>query len=424
MKKIFLILIMLIIFINPLNIFANESVKLNCPIKNNSSEKLDKYFKNLRNILNNISNQAKKEKKIEKKYYSPIKLYNDAFNFNNLKNEINFFGFYVKFQEIPKEVERDYNKLLLEDNYIKELNNFLTKNWLENKIWKDICKWIENCSLSSNKLWEILWEIKKNHENIKVVFIKTTVWKSDFNKKNFILIEPNFFNDLRTNYWPEAISSCSEENWFLKEIWKKTTDIFNNENSAKEWVKKWKEAWSLVSWINTIEKEEYKRIERDLLKKELERQWIWWNAQEIILNNLEKYNIDWWFSKNNNFISNTFRQISDEFKNSFQELKDETISDFWNNYDEKNKNVINSLNAKDNSDLAKKIKSRIDKIYIENKNYTALYESNNSELRNRLINIHIELSNSINILNETCKMAVKICNQQDSWNWDCWNCNW
>ena len=77
-----------------------------------------------------------------------------------------------------------------------------------------------------------------------------------------------------------------------------------------------------------------------------------------------------------------------------------------------------------NSTQIKDVKSRIDQMYAEVSNYWSVSEYNSDNLRNRFINTHIEMSNAINKLMWTCKKAVKICNQQDAWNWDCWDCNW
>lgn len=438
MKKIFVIIFLFFFFfINIVNVSA-------CSIDWNSSPEFNNYLQNLRKILTNIWNEAKKAQAKNpnnwKSVYSYwIKLFNDSFSFSNYQDEINFSVFYRKLQEVPKQVERDYKKLSSENNYIKEIWVFISENNLSNIYVskKDICSWIINCSFDSYRLWdsERIWDflsaVAKNHENIKSIFVKITAWKEDFDKregKEYYIINPNFFLDIKQHYWPENMSKCSKESWFFKKISEETTKIFNNQKSAKEWVKEWKKAWALLTKVDSLPKEEYEALEKDLLKKELQRQWVSMENQKNVLNNLEKYNQNWWYSKNNNFITNTFTSAKDKFKNTYQELKQEVVADFFDNYARKTKNkdipTVEVLKAQENSNNTKSWVYRLQSFYQEYLPYTSISETNNENLENRIINTHIELSNSINTLIDTCKMAVKICNQQDAGNGKCWDCNW
>jgi len=52
-------------------------------------------------------------------------------------------------------------------------------------------------------------------------------------------------------------------------------------------------------------------------------------------------------------------------------------------------------------------------MYLELMNFSAVSENNTTNLRSKLIDMHIDISNSINILEISCEKAVKICNEQD-----------
>jgi len=55
---------------------------------------------------------------------------------------------------------------------------------------------------------------------------------------------------------------------------------------------------------------------------------------------------------------------------------------------------------------------------------TAETEVKTASLESRITNLHNNLNLSIKTLSEaTCKNAVKVCNQQDKGNWNCWKCN-
>lgn len=425
MKKIFIIFLISICF------FANVNAN-SCLIKNETSEGLRNYIKDLRKILKNISRQAKTQNQSDIYSYW-IRVFNDSFNFDYLFDDIDFFSFYWKFQEIPKEVERDYKKLKNEDQAIKQIVKMIDNTRTEISKVKNICAWISwKCNFEDDTyVWDVLRNISQNHERIKDVYVKITTWQKNFTKNmdNYYLIDKNFFKDLETHYAKENNIKCSEEEkWgFWERVKQLTEEVFLNEKYAKDWIKKWKEAWALVNKINTLPQEEYEAMEKELLVKELSRQWVSWDNQINMLESLEKYNKEWWFNKNNNFITNTFDSASQRFENKFQELRDEVVKDFLENYDKKNREKLpikDISKVQDNSDEIKDVKARIDNLYMKSLNYSSISEYDSDNLRSRLINTHIELSNSINTLIKTCKKAVKICNQQDYWNWDCWDCNW
>lgn len=431
LKKIFIVFVLSLFFLNNAN--AN-----NCLIENNSSKQLENYLTNLRTLLKNISEKAKNETKksnlssFQNKSYT-LQYFNEIFDFRNFKEEINFSSFYLQLNEIPKELDRDFQKLRSESEYISELVEFISKNNLYRfSVWEDICLWVKNCSLEkfwTSEIWWILEKIWKNHEKIKNYMILFSASKDISLKESnsLILVENNFIQDLKTYYWKEALSNCSKANWFFWEISKKTTDIYKNFNFAKNWVQKWKDAWALASGIDTYWKDNYEAVEYELLKRELNKQWIWWDNQANMLKNLEKFNKEW-FSKNNNYISYTLKNNFDDLKSDMQDVWQEAISDFWLNHAQKTKTsdvtIMQSLNVQNNSDRAKDISTKIHTMYLEAKNYSAISEDVSSNLRTRLINTHKNLSNAINTLSETCKIAVKVCNQQDYWNWNCWDCNW
>ncbi|PZM84810.1 hypothetical protein DLH72_02975 [Candidatus Gracilibacteria bacterium] len=425
MKKIFIIFLISICF------FANANAN-SCLIKNETSEGLRNYIKDLRKILKNISRQAKTQNQSDIYSYG-IRVFNDSFNFDYLFDDIDFFSFYGKFQEIPKEVERDYKKLKNEDQAIKQIIKMVDNTRTEISKVKNICAGISGkCNFEDDTyVGDVLRNISQNHERIKDVYVKITTGQKNFTKNmdNYYLIDKNFFKDLETHYAKENNIKCSEEEkgGFWERVKQLTEEVFLNEKYAKDGIKKWKEAWALVNKINTLPQEEYEAIEKELLVKELSRQGVSGDNQINMLESLEKYNKEGGFNKNNNFITNTFDSANQRFENKFQELRDEVVKDFLENYDKKNREKLpikDISKVQDNSDEIKDVKARIDNLYMKSLNYSSISEYDSDNLRSRLINTHIELSNSINTLIKTCKKAVKICNQQDYGNGDCGDCNW
>lgn len=432
MKKILKIFFIIsIFFINFWISSANE-----CKIENDTWESLKNYIKNTEKILNNISAQINWWNSALNNY--SLKVLNDIFNYDNLTNKQIFASFHRKAQEVPKEIERDYKKLEELDKKLYQIINKIWENNISSKKANNICSWITNCGFTNNdSLWDITRNIAQNQEKVKSIYLKVIAWEKDFRDdicENWILkvqwciflVEKNFIENLKENYLPENSLICSEKNGFFKEIKEKSNNIFQNNKSAKDWIQKWKEAWAMVNGINPLPKEQKEKIERELLKKELNRQWVSWEQQQNILNSLDKYNNDWWF-KNNNFFTNSFESTKKKFQNEFQRIKQEVSADFLENYAKKSKEnlPVNTLTKVQwNSTKIKLVEERIREIYNANNTYFSNSEVAWLNVNSRLIKIHTELSNSINTLKETCKIAVKVCNEQDSWSWKCWDCNW
>lgn len=446
MKKIFIIIFIFFIFLN--------NVEASCKIESWPSPLLKKYFENINKLLDNIASEAKtirNEKRIDEtaeKYRGKfLWILNEITNIDYIKDEINFIGIYWKYQEIPKEFRRDYNLLKSKDSMIDEIWNFIWKNaLLDEKVKNDICKWVSNCNLKGEngenlELWEIIKTLKNNQERIKNIFIKTTIWSVDFDKEQIwnvapkadeneefkiILTESNFLLEMQNYYSPKEMWECSRESWLFERFLTQTKNIFQNEKWAKEWIKKWKEAWEQVTWLLTSSTRNYEAIEKDLLKKELARQWVWAHSQEVLLKNLDKFNQNW-LSFDTNFLTWTFMSLENSIKNEYNKIKNEIYTDFLENY-KKNKTeeltIKESLKVIWNSNDIKDITKKIITLYQENEKFAGKSENNSDNLKRNIIEIHKEIYQAINKLNDTCKLAVKICNQQDTWNGDCWDCNW
>lgn len=430
MKKILKILF--IIFIFSINFWISKAST--CKIEAETWTSLKNYIQNTEKILSNISWQLNWWNSNSNNYSK--KIYNDIFNFDNLTINQRFVFFHRKAQEIPKEIERDYKKL---ENLDKKLRQIIDKIWdlnIAEKKSVNICSWVKNCWFTNNdSIWDITRNIAQNQEKIKAIFTKITVWEIDFRDdicKNWViktsgclfLVEENFIQDLKDNYSPENSLVCSEKNWFFKKIKEKSNNIFQNNKSTRDWINKWKEAWWLATWLNSLPKEQKEQIERELLKKELTRQWISWDRQTNILEALDNYNEYWWFNEKNNFFINSFENTRKKFMNEYQRIKQEFSADFFENYKKEKLPVNNFLKTQWNSTNIKNIEKIIREIYTENSKFFAISESTWDNLRSKLIDIHLELSNAINTLKNTCPLAVKICKEQDSWAWQCWDCNW
>ncbi len=438
MKK--LITTFFILLLSLQNTYAEEE----CLIEDKMWDSLSLYIKNNDKILSKINWELQVEniweenaviEKFKKSYNSILSkviwAYNSTFDFKNYFANIQLETEYPKNIEIPKEVKRDLEKLKKTWKKISKNMENIMKSWKDNIIIKDFCANFSeiDCDIPKEiRASDLIKKVMINYKNIESNLIYTLLWESSKLNTNITFVWDNFNSDLEEAYSPENFSKCNTKEWtFLDNALKKIEKTWFSTKYMRKGMKEWKDAWDLLVWKDMTKKEE-EEVEDRLLREELSRQWITWDNQSNMLKNLEKYNSEW-FSENNNFISNTFNSTKRKLQNKINDFKREKIWDFlkkeWENSSIDSKKTVSlnkSLDVKDNSLDSNRVKERIDKLYIELIPYTAISENKADNLRTRIINTHIEISNSINTLQETCKKAVKICNQQDHWNWDCGKC--
>lgn len=433
MKKLFLTFFVLLIS-------SNQVLASGCLIKDKSAPVLLEYIKNNRLVIKNITWELSKNnntnsssktvswniwKEYENIKSSWLKIYNEIFNFDSYYSYFNYFAIFPIKNEVPLEVKRDYNILLNEWNWIKSYLESILKSWKWDIIINNACKWVNNCNIWNDlAAWFVVWKLIANNDAIMDLYRNTVIWEIYKNPTEITLVSNNFSLEIEKYYNIASFSKCSEEEWwFFNRIYTKWILIINeNIKLWKDWIKKWQEAIDLLLWNDTTN-EKYVDLEKRLLKEELSKQWIYWDSQTNMLEALDKYNIEWWFSENNNFVVNTFNNTRTKLEKKLKEFKEEVIWDFFKKKNTENININNILDAQKNSINTNEIKETIDRAFLEMSNLEWISEMNTTNIRNRIINVHIDLSNSINTLELTCPKAVQVCNEQDYGNWNCWKCN-
>ena len=449
LKKFFVILVLFYFSTNITN--AGQ-----CSIENWSSSSVSNYLKNLDKLIENITNEAKNKKIASEEksnnflswfldyakqtpYYSQYdyatRIYNDVFNMENtVKRKDSLFEF-IDFFETPDAVQRDIQDIRKRNYKLYNLNSFIWDKKLHKVQAWNVCSGVQNCNFSWD-FSEILTNTIKNNNNIERIILKTTAGEAiDTKAKKWELplqlIDKNFFDDLITNYWPEAIETCNEENEnsYLNRIKEKIEKIWNNESWEKQLIKKWWEAIDLLSWIFKYKDINLKEKERALLKRELNKQWVPLDTQKNMYDALEKFNENSnfvWFSLANNPISNTAKSVWNTVEHEWLEWWNDRERELFENYARKSKDVsITEINKNlSNSIETTKTRQDIKEMYSKLKSTWAQSEINWNNLETRIINIHTNLSDVINTLEKTCKISVEICNSQATWLWSCWDCNW
>jgi len=390
----------------------------NCLISSWPASIIDDYIKNNEIVIKNITNQIKDPNTESKKSIKEniTSLFNDFINWTWYGS---YFKYYVVFplsNDISKEVKRDY-KLL--DKQWESLNKYLkiiAKKWYNINI-KTACDWIsENCELDWKAI-DIIWKLIKNQSKVIDIYRRIVMWEISWTWEDFGLIlvdSDNFITQMVTHYW--AWNNCTDsEDSFFGTIIEKIKNIWTLNEQGKKWMEEWKEAIALLNWSKPTNK-----LEEELLTKELSRQWISWEKAEAILWNLKKFNQNWGYSKDNNFITNSFNHLKDTIDYEVKKFKTNVIDEFKNSAKKLPTKSINSLlNEKDTVNINQFIAESVSQVYNNELPFIEIWDKNAITIRTDIINIHNNLNNWIIKLSKLIEVSEKVCDDQSTWEWKC-----
>lgn len=424
MKKITIFFI-LIYFLFPNKIFALESSE-KCLIQDWTSPVITQYIVNVRQVIGNINSELIKsspKKSIGVNITKGKTLISKwFFTMTNWDYYESYFDFYVTYSitdEYVPEIWRDYDILENEANWLDKYYNYVLNNWyLEINLEKDkVCWNIDNCNYSWDAL-SIITKIKSELEYLKNFYRKSIIDSQFvFDKTKIQLIDSNFESEFKKYYNSESTINCSSnEWWFFDRISKRAQEIINWTSISSDWINTMKQAVLLAKW-EWYDEQDYSQIEEELLQNELGNQWIWWSQADVMIQNLRKYN-NQWFSLDNNFITNSFNYFYSQVKSQIKEF-DKTVLETFDDDKTTQVTIDKFSNKKDLVWIEKDISENIAELYNIQLPYTSSQEELIGNIITRLINMHNNLTNSIEILDKTIKVSEKVCNSQAFWKWKC-----
>lgn len=393
-----------------------------CRIQNSAPEELKNHVKDIRKIVSNVTsnvNTWEKSNNLKKTWKELLRWLNSMTSWQWFETEFEFSLVKPITSEIPYPIKRDDFFLKRE---IDNLNNYLeniAKRWYYDVYIEksEVCYWIRNCELEW-KAWDIIISLVDNTRKIRQLLQLSAVWHPwDFNDE-LIIVDTGFINMIKTNYSEFQVKECSEssEDWFFKQIKDAIWEISLNNELAENGTKKWTDAWDLLIW-NKIEESEEKRI----LEEELSRQWVWWDQNDAIMQNLDDYNNAWWFSKENNFTTNSFNKIQNSINTQWDQFSESVSSIFWKEKDSniQKTSISNFVRTSEEIDRANNIKIIIEELYKSQIPLAQMQDLDTTKITTQVIKMHNNLWISINVLEKTIPISQKVCRDQAFWKWQC-----
>ncbi len=421
-----------------LSIFNTSNASWACPIKDNTAQALLDYIKNNNTVIKNVTDSIVSDKwyreeqkqdlaileQIEKDFKKAKRetesIFNQMFNFSWYYSYFNYFAVFPISTDVPFEVKRDYRLLDSEAKSLIKYLNKIEKKEFFNIIVTDPCKWVsaDYCTFDDNRAKSIIGKLIENNDRVLDLYRLTVMWEAhSFDLDTELnLTDENFFEELQANYKTEIMSACNSEKWgFMDQISKAIDNIKSLQEQAEGWIEKWQDAIALLLWERP---DEERKLERELLLQYLKESWVSAENQEIMLQNLEKYNA-WEVDENNRFVSNSIKSIWDKLEKVVQKWKKELFWDYarkkgWINLNEKR--VVIS-----NSEKSKEIQERIAKLYESEIPAASIEDQTTAKLRARIIKTHLNINSWIKTLEETINIAERVCDKPDAWKWKCRN---
>lgn len=435
MKKNLLIiwLISISILLTPQITYGGSS---SCLIETEPAQALTDYIKNVRKAVTNtnkslLNNIDKKDTwQLSLAWNDIARIYNEMINWDWFYTDFKYYLTFPMLNDIPAPIQRDLTMLENETEWLRSYLKTLVKKWYS---WvslkkEDVCSWIDNCSLQ----WDpknIIWDIIKNNTQVTTVYKQiVTNPKQSFSLDIILSNEnsENFIEQLKKNYWNDTIEACSNtQDGFSTRIKEAKEAILLNNQQWKDWIKKWRDAWKLL--VGSSDDKDYAKLEKSLLEKELSRQWLSTSAQKIMTDNLAEFNSNNFYTLDNNFLVNSVAQIYD----AWVKVKDWFNEATKNLFDSEDTKKINQeasvwinklLNSSEKVNITENIKKRLDVLNRSHLEYASIESYSTKKLQADIIKMHNKIKHSSETLRNTCELAVKVCNDQWRWKWNCWSC--
>lgn len=433
MKKLLFFFIFWIFFI-PLEAIAQEESS-SCPIMSNSADEINDYITNIRTLITNVNNQLSENTPSSSKFENTTsdiwRLLNQAVTWDWYFLDFDYYIISPLFDELPSQMKRDVELLESETQGLRKYLKTITKSGYANiqltSEW--ICNWVENCELKWSAS-SVIWDIIINNITVTNYLKEILVSQSDSYSTQATLL-PNdsttFTQALVRNYWTDARTQCAfDDGEFWARISAAIDNITLNNQQGEEWIALWRDSWKLLVWAVKWETDE--SLEIELLSKELARQWLSTNQQEILINNLKEFNNNDFYSLENNFITKLWKSIQasgvkirDWFSKAFEWVFDSEQNEEINLEKSIWLTDFNTLN--ENEVITENIKENIDYIYNLQNSFLAIEDYQTNSIIWELIDIHSNIKTSSQTLLKKCELAVKVCNSQGYWEWYCGSCN-
>ncbi len=399
-----------------------------CKIKDGTPDFMLEYFNTIRKIKGNVQSELSSQTATNPSSITRSttgRIQKDLLRMFNLISDWSWyystFKFYVELpltQSLPYPVKRDNDLISSQvDSLTKTLEN-ITRKWQGDIIVNNPCAWVEDvCKLESWTATNILWALIKNTKNLWELYRLSILWnESDYNDE-ILFTKSDFRKQFPDYYNSYTAENCSRCKWsFTEKIETAIGQITSGNKWTKNWTQRWIDAWNML--IGNVDQVKQREYERTVLAKELGRQWLNTSNANAIIGNLNKYNEQWFYSIDNNFIVNSYNTTSSNLENKVNSFAS-TLEQKFSKTGRKKIQIWELINTDQDVQNTQSIKNMVDVVYQTELPFANLEDTSSESLQTKLINYHISLTEIISELDKIIPTSEKVCNDQANGLWQC-----
>ena len=403
-----------------------------CKISDGPSPWVTEYINNLQSVMSKVrSSLGKTPKNITSinsaGYYrlqkDLVAGYNSIVNWNGYFSTFDYYVTLPMTQSVPYPLKRDHELIQTQIKRLNTLMETVIRRGADFTPVKWACDGLQNvkCELNDLPAKQIVVELTKNTEKLADLMRLSIIGQPENFVWDFFLVKPNFRDEISiyyNKYTAEACARCEPAelnawstgnfiNTFSYE--KQMTSIFDYNRLWKNGIQRWKDAWALLN--GNAGDAKYRMLERQLLSRELWRQWLSGDQSAVILRNLDKYN-DAGYSLSNNFLVNTFNdplwkrleKMVYDFNDAVQKAKDK--------YGAQPIPFVEIASISQSVKNWSFIKKEIDAYYDSEVPFAQVIDDAAWGLLAKIVSYHVSLSQVISGLDTVIPISVNVCNSQ------------
>lgn len=386
----------------------------------------------LRKISKNIEIETSKlessDSSLDKINASMLKAYNSITNWDWFFSSFEYNVMFPIKNSVPLEVKRDQRLIEKEADYLKKILDKIYKKWLSDEEIKDICIGINsnyiNCDWRVWKASSLIEELIQDIYMMNDFYKKSIVWVATSENDTANYLNSAFFTEMKKYYNANTAEDCSRCEWgFSEKVSTAIDKISDIQKGTGRWIQEWVDAWNML-----IGKKDDSKREAELLKSHLAKEWISGSAADNAIKDLGQFNKDWFFSTNNNFVTNSFKRLSENVMPQINNFEN-SVSQVFRNQINKSKNkeaweqwtiVITDVQKTEiESTITKNLIEEFETMYKTEQNFIDIWNEKNKDLEWKIVELHDKLSLTIKSFVDICPLTQKICNAQIYGQWNC-----
>ncbi len=402
-----------------------------CKIKDGTPDFLLEYFNTVRKITGNVraeisknsqstgaANRTSRTSSTGRIHRELLRTFNLFWDWTGYYSSFEFYITLPLTQSVPYPVKRDQELITKQVDTLTKLLENITGRGQQDVAIEKPCEWVEDfCKIETWTARWVLWLLLMNTKNIGELYRLSILWKESEFWWDIQFVNSDFKSQFAEHYNAFTAENCSRcKGNFTEKVETAMTQITDWNKWSTKWTQRWIDAWNmLIGNVDVVKQREY---ERQVLSKELWRQWIKTNNSDVIIGNLDRYNNQWFYSIDNNFIANTFSSTSNNLWKQIDTYNETLLQKFEKQWKDKVQ-MLELVDTEQDVQQTQDIKNMIDVVYQTELPFASLEDTSTESLQTKLVNYHINLTEIIAELDKVIPTSEKVCNDQASWLWQC-----